>query len=73
LLFSPNTAYYCAARCLDAIRHLHGAGFIHRDIKPANFVLGRARTNDWNTVYMVDFGIIVLGCLEEELRDEGAA
>jgi len=37
---------------------------LHRDIKPANFVLGRARTNDWNTVYMVDFGI-ARKCVDE--------
>ena len=56
-VFSLNTGFYCAVKCLDAIQQLHASGFVHRDVKPANFVLGLPKTSNSNVVYMVDFGI----------------
>lgn len=56
-IFSQNTGYYCAQECLEAIRDLHNLGFVHRDIKPANFVIGQRRKQNFNMVFMVDFGI----------------
>lgn len=58
IVFSLNTAYYCALETLKAIEELHQLGYVHRDIKPGNFVLGRRvdeRIN--NNIYLVDFGI----------------
>lgn len=54
---SPNTAFYCAVQTLEAIQQLHDLGYVHRDIKPSNFVIGRRETPDFNTIYIVDFGI----------------
>jgi serine/threonine protein kinase len=39
-----------ALQMFDAVRWLHGRGFLHRDIKPSNFRVKEGK------VYITDFG-----------------
>ena len=52
--FSATTAAALAA-VIDAIEHMHNAGYIHRDIKPSNFCVGFGEAQPRG--YIVDFGL----------------
>ncbi|CAD8059090.1 unnamed protein product [Paramecium sonneborni] len=53
--FSMKCICNLAEQLLNIIEEVHKRGVIHRDIKPENILMGRS--NDTNTVYIVDFGI----------------
>jgi tau tubulin kinase len=56
--FQPGPAATLALHMLQALRYMHGKGFVHRDIKPSNFLV----PPDYATradphVVIVDFGL----------------
>lgn len=55
--FSPGTAIGICVQMLNALRALHGIGYLHRDIKPANAAIGRPEDNGLRTLYLLDFGM----------------
>ncbi|CAM9429644.1 unnamed protein product [Chrysoparadoxa australica] len=47
--FSPEMCKYYTARCVLALGHLHGKGYVYRDLKPENILLdedGRSKISD---------------------------
>ncbi|KHJ43761.1 hypothetical protein D918_06266 [Trichuris suis] len=42
-------------QCVEALKSLHGTGFIHRDVKPGNIALGL--NDDRNFIYIIDLGL----------------
>jgi serine/threonine protein kinase len=55
--FSPGTAVGVSIQLINALRALHGIGFLHRDIKPANSTIGRPEDGELRVVYLLDFGM----------------
>ncbi|CAK5072258.1 unnamed protein product [Meloidogyne enterolobii] len=55
--FSPGTAIGVSIQMVNALRALHGIGYLHRDIKPANTTTGRKEEGEQQIIYVLDFGI----------------
>uniref|UniRef100_A0A5S6QQX4 Protein kinase domain-containing protein n=1 Tax=Trichuris muris TaxID=70415 RepID=A0A5S6QQX4_TRIMR len=53
--FSLITTLRLGQQCLQALKDLHGVGYLHRDVKPSNYALGR--TPNHRRVYLIDFGL----------------
>ena len=53
--FSATTVALLSLQMIDAIEHMHNAGYIHRDIKPSNFCVGFGEAQP--RCYIVDFGL----------------
>ena len=53
--FSATTVALLSLQMIDAIEHMHHAGYIHRDIKPSNFCVGFGEAQP--RCYIVDFGL----------------
>jgi serine/threonine protein kinase len=49
--FPPRVAFHFFGQVVDAICHMHKAGFCHRDLKPWNIML----SNDLCSVKVIDF------------------
>ncbi|KAI5718529.1 hypothetical protein M8J77_022640 [Diaphorina citri] len=58
--FSLKTVLMLADQMISRLEHVHRKKIVHRDIKPDNFLMG-VREN-FNTVYLVDFGLAVDFC-----------
>ncbi len=56
LRFSQGTSFHMAIQALDALCHLHEAGYLHRDVKPSNFALGLRKPKS-RILYLFDFGL----------------
>lgn len=56
--FSPGTAIGICIQMLNALRALHGIGYLHRDIKPANAAIGRPEDKGGvRCLFLLDFGM----------------
>ncbi|CEP07074.1 hypothetical protein [Parasitella parasitica] len=55
--FSVKTVATLARYMITRIQSVHENNLIYRDIKPDNFLIGRQRTPDANTVFLIDFGM----------------
>ena len=54
--YTPPTASKICVQLLEAIRDLHGMGYLHRDLKPSNFAIG-LHDQQRAIIFMLDFGI----------------
>jgi len=55
--FMLQTTALLAQQMVERISYVHSCGIIHRDIKPHNFLIGRQRTKNERTVFVIDFGL----------------
>ena len=42
---------------LDALKDLHGSGYVHNDIKPSNLLFGKPGTERADRLHVIDFGM----------------
>ncbi|CDH55270.1 ck1 ck1 ck1-g protein kinase [Lichtheimia corymbifera JMRC:FSU:9682] len=58
--FSVKTVAMLAKQMLHRVENVHERNLVYRDIKPDNFLIGRPRTKNANTVYLIDYGMAKL-------------
>ncbi|CAD5214445.1 unnamed protein product [Bursaphelenchus xylophilus] len=52
---SMGCALGVGKQCVEAIRELHGIGYLHRDLKPSNFACGAEKNS--RKIFLFDFGL----------------
>ena len=55
--FSVKTVVMVAKQMISRVQAIHERNLIYRDIKPDNFLIGRSKTREARSVFVVDFGM----------------
>ena len=55
--FSLRNFLQISIQLIDLLEFIHSKHLIHCDIKPENILMGRPKTNEENTVHLIDFGL----------------